>query len=242
VDLTDEGIGQVVHDLHQYEPNETRFLRERLRPGMTFVDIGANIGFYTLLGSRCVGGSGHVLAVEPEPYNRSLLCRNVARNQLNNVQVKSCALSAEPGTAILRRSDTNFGDHRVRASTEANGDETISLDTFDHVLLEAGLDRPDVVKMDTQGYECHIVRGMKRFLEDRHPAVVLTEYWPYGMRQAGGNPGEFLTTFADHGFAASVLNREGGLVASTVDSIDKYLPPEEDEPGGSFLNLVFSRD
>ena len=241
VDLTDEGLGRVVYDLHEYEPDETGFLSDRLHPGMFLVDIGANVGYYTLLASRLVGPTGQVIAFEPEAYNRLLLSRNVARNRLDNVRIMDCALGASSGSATIRCSSTNFGDHRVGTRDPMQGDVAIRIDTFDRMLTDVQSRLPDVVKMDTQGYECHIVKGMKRFFEAGHPALVLTEYWPYGMRQAGGEPSEFLRTFAEHGFVASVFTRDSGLAATPVDLIDAYLPPEGSDPGGCFLNLVFHR-
>jgi FkbM family methyltransferase len=242
VDLADEGIGQVIYDKRDYEPHETQVLRNTLKPGMTFVDVGANIGYFTVLAAKLVGQTGKVVAFEPEPHNHHLLRRNVSRNRLTNVSMLRCALGATPGTAMIHRSATNFGDHRIYGDANSAALTQVSVETFDRAIAGQGVRLPDVVKMDTQGFECHILHGMEQFFAAGHPATVLTEYWPHGMTRSGGDPTAFLQSFANHGFTASVLTRDGRCLDTPVNSINDYLPSFDPcAPDGCYLNIVFTR-
>jgi FkbM family methyltransferase len=87
--------------LHIYEPEKVAAFREHLRPGMTFVDVGANKGDFTLLAASLVGPSGRVISVEPGPTNQRWLQRSVAESGYRNVECVEAALGATPGTAIL---------------------------------------------------------------------------------------------------------------------------------------------
>src|SRR5262249_5079594 len=148
-----------------YEQGETAFLKETLREGMVFVDVGANIGYFTTLAARLVGRSGKVIAVEPEPRNYKLLRANIERNGLTNVQSFNCALGDGPGEAQLRRSVWNFGDHTIsRTGGSGNAFVTVPIESADRLLKTAGVPAVHVVKIDVQGYEVHVQRGMETIL------------------------------------------------------------------------------
>ncbi|MGH8164650.1 MAG: FkbM family methyltransferase, partial [Rhodanobacteraceae bacterium] len=102
-----------------YEPFETSLLTSELRPGMTVVDVGANIGYYTLLFSKLAGDKGRVYAFEPEPQNFALLERNLTRNHRANVTIFNEAASDQSGHSFLYLSTVNHGDHQAYPSGES---------------------------------------------------------------------------------------------------------------------------
>ena len=101
-----------------YEPFETSLLTAEVRPGMTIVDIGANIGYYTLLFSKLTGESGCVYAFEPEPKNFALLQQNLSRNNRTNVVAFNLAASDLTGESFLYLSSENHGDHQAYSSDD----------------------------------------------------------------------------------------------------------------------------
>lgn len=109
----DTYLTQSVLHLGEYEPMETRLVRERLQEGDVFLDVGANIGWYTVLASPRVGAGGKVIAFEPDPANAAMLRRNVEANGLTNVVVEEKALSNEPGKLKLFLDRKNLGRHSV---------------------------------------------------------------------------------------------------------------------------------
>ncbi|BAU48122.1 methyltransferase FkbM [Sulfurifustis variabilis] len=169
-----------------YEKDVVRVLVEGLRPGMTFVDVGAHVGFHTVIAARSVGARGKVYAFEPQPEVRSLLERNVAQNGYRSrCEVLGVAVSDRQGTGRLYLGKRERGHSSFYASdrtAEAIPVETTTLDRF-----FAGRGWPPVhwVKMDIEGAEAFALRGM-RGLVARNPALALImEFGVHTARDAG---------------------------------------------------------
>lgn len=174
-----------------YEPFETALLASLIRPGHLVVDIGANIGYYTLVFARAVGPDGHVIAFEPDPDNFRLLAHNVRSNGYRNVTLVPRAVSDKAGSASLFLSAANRGDHRLYDSHDGRESRAVETVTLDEVL--AGWHLPlDLIKMDIQGSEAMALRGMTATLQ-RHPGACLaSEFWPVGLARAGGSGDHYL--------------------------------------------------
>src|SRR5215472_351500 len=127
-------------------------LRELLRPGDCLLDIGANIGWFTVIGSRLVGHLGRVLAVEPDPFNLRLLKRNLRLNGCNNVEVFPWALGDRPGKATLYRSFNNQGDHQLAVHSDRPDYVRVRVTAVDE-LLKKWHQKIAFIKIDTQGSE-----------------------------------------------------------------------------------------
>jgi len=205
VDLED-GLGQYVFIHRRYEAFETSLIEQIARPGMTVVDIGANIGYYTLILASRVGKMGKVYAIEPEPTNMMLLQRNIQLNRLSNVVCEQTAVLDYEGQVTLYLSDINHGDHRVfdaadddrfNAGTPRNqiSVRTIVLDRY---LANVGA-QVDLVKMDIQGAEMLALDGMVNTLSNPN-LVLFCEFWPYALRQTHNEPSKFLESLKQLGF------------------------------------------
>lgn len=153
---------------------ERRFVRSRVRPGMTCVDVGANVGVYTQLLAHLVGPQGRVLAFEPSPSNFALL----ARRQLGlNVEIVQAAVGAFSGTTTLHLSSTLNVDHRTYATDDVRTGVQVPLVRLDDAVQGAEV---DFVKMDVQGYELHVLRGMTAILHGQRRLSMILEFWPWG--------------------------------------------------------------
>ncbi len=157
------------------EPGVLRFAQDRIASGDTVFDVGAHVGEWTLLFSELVGGSGRVVAFEPDPVARASLRKNVDMNHLSNVSVEETAVSDTPGrtrlaaerfgsglSSIVRRQDR--GTHYRAVEVEST--------TLDQYCETHDL-APDWIKIDAEGAEPLIVEGMSRLIETRHPSVIL---------------------------------------------------------------------
>jgi len=190
-----------------YEPFETKLIGACIKEGDVVVDVGANIGYYTLMFARSVGESGRVFAFEPDPVNFSLLERNVQRNGYRNVELIQKAVAAQTGTLRLYLSETNRGDHRVydsddrRASIEI---EAVDLDSF----FKGHDGRIDFIKMDIQGSEGGALRGMTDVLRNNAGVQLLTEYWPIGLHRFGLAADEFFRMLQRLDFKIYHVNEE----------------------------------
>lgn len=211
-----------------YEPLTTDLVRAKIAAGDVVLDIGANIGYYTLIFAKCVGPQGRVVAFEPEPGNFSLLQENVAANGYRNVSLFRLAVSDRAGRARLYLDGENAGDSRMYDSHDGRPSvdvETVRLD--DH--LGSSLGRIDLIKMDIQGAEPAALRGMLGLLEKHRGVKLVVEFWPYGLRLAGANAGEFLQTLCRAGFDLWNLDeRRGALLPTSVSQLLHQYPFEAD--------------
>lgn len=172
----------------EYEPQLTLLLSRLTPVGGVTVDVGANIGCHTLTLAQAVGSKGLVFAFEPNPPIRAVLERNVALNKFENVHIFNCALGDEPGTLPLRVPQANSAEHSNMGLASLVALETphdlinVPVQTLDAALGDLELDRVDVVKIDVQGYECQVLRGMANILERHRPAVIFEyELWAWNM-------------------------------------------------------------
>lgn len=168
---------------------ETELLSREIKQGDVVLDIGANIGYYTLLASKKVGAHGRVYAFEPDPTNFSLLRKNVALNGCENVILVNKAVAARSETLKLYLSEVNFGDHRTYASEEARESISIECTSIDDYFRDKD-ENIDFIKMDIQGFECKALSGMQATLKMSKGTRLTAEFWPYGLTRAGDSPEE----------------------------------------------------
>ncbi|MEO8056642.1 MAG: FkbM family methyltransferase [Acidobacteriota bacterium] len=203
VDTRDRVIATQLIGVGEWEPSETSAFLAQLREGMCVFDVGANIGYYTLLAARTVGPSGRVYAFEPEPRNFDLLTRNVAENGATNVRLVPAAVSSEAGTVRLHLDDANFGAHSLEAlsvrTRSGRSVEVRAVRLDDYVDEASGFPAGVLVKVDAQGAEALIVQGGRRLLARSRVAAVM-EIWPEGLARARADAGRLLADLEDLGF------------------------------------------
>jgi FkbM family methyltransferase len=153
-----------------YEPEQTRHFRELLRPGATVVDVGAHVGYYTLLAAELVGPRGRVFAFEPNPRNCAFLRSHVAANGLANVTVEESAVSDRSGMA---RFDFGTGTGTGRLAHSGTLEVgTVALDEYcaAHRIV------PDAIKIDVEGAELDVLRGAEATIAARPPVLFLSTH------------------------------------------------------------------
>ena len=186
-----------VHEV--YEPVETTLLKKFLQPGQTFVDVGANIGYYTLLAARIVGPKGKVYAFEPDPTNFALLTKNISANGYANVIAVNQALSSKTGAAKLYLNPANRGDHRIYDSHDGRPSVEIQMTSLDGYFKK--LDKKvHFIKMDVQGAETAALAGMKGLIRKNKGLKLVTEFSPGSLKAFGANPKKYLKDLSALGF------------------------------------------
>jgi FkbM family methyltransferase len=181
-----------------WEINEALLFRAHIRLGSTVIDIGAHIGYYTLLSARAVGSHGRVIAVEPDPDNAALLRENIRRNRLSNVTVVEAVAWRETTRLQLRRDPVNTGDNRVVLGVDGYDVPAVALD-------EQLADLPiSLVKIDAQGTDHIAVEGMRQTLTRCRP-VVFTEFWPQGIREFGDDPATVIDGYRQLGYRITMI-------------------------------------
>ena len=200
-----------------YERGSLARWRELVKDGMTVVDVGANIGIYTLIAARR-NPNGRVIAIEPNAENADVLERMIKVNSLRNVTVLRVAAGATRGQGMLHLDQHNKGQHSLVAFQEAVGSETVSVHRIDDVMSEMGVHRVDLVKMDIEGFEAKAFAGMSGLLDTGHPTL-LFEFMPEWIRRAGDDPCELLMSLEKRGYHLSTLNEDDGSAEPLTDIV-----------------------
>lgn len=203
---------------------ERRLLRKLIRPGMTVLDIGANIGVYTAFLAKLVGPSGRVIAFEPEE-------RNVARlrtltQRYKQVEVVHAAVSDRSGVLKLYVADDLNVDHRSYAPVETRPSIEVRCVALDDFVAQRY--QVHAIKMDIQGAELAALRGARQLLTSNPAPFLLLEYWPYGLRSAGHDPADLIAELESTGFELSAVG-------------DAPFPSVEATHADEYVNVVARR-
>jgi FkbM family methyltransferase len=205
-----------------FEPNEFAFLDRTLRRGMTFVDVGANDGLYTLFAARRVGSRGRVVAVEPSSRERGNLERNLALNRLKNVTVVPAALAAEAGRADLQIAPAVHGGHNTLGGFAHEGvtaiaAEPVAVETLDAVAQRLALGKVDVIKIDVEGAEVKVLAGGRELLKASRP-VLLIEANEQALRKQATSTEEMLALLGSLNYEIFVFSDATGLVERWIEA------------------------
>lgn len=203
---------------------EKEFLMEHIRTGDVILDIGANIGYYTLLFARAVGPNGHVFAFEPDPSNLQLLQRNISNNGYGNVTICPVAVSDTCGPHRLYKSRTHGGTHRIYTSTACAGYIEINSTSLDKWYESYG-GRISLIKMDIEGAEPLAIRSAAALIRRNPQAILFTEFYPTALREAGTDPQTYLDQLALLGFRVYQVDQKTQQVRpATIGSLLKQCP------------------
>lgn len=172
------------------EPESVEWVESVAKPGMTVIDVGAHIGYYTRLLSDLVGPSGRVYAFEPHPDNLEFLRHNTRK--LGNVEVLGAAVSDRVGSVTLHVSAGHSNHSLIDGYTEEEGRievESVALDAFaaDKGIAEIGL-----VKVDVEGAEPLVMEGMTGLMKSKRVGALLLEFNAPALLQGGVEPASFI--------------------------------------------------
>jgi FkbM family methyltransferase len=156
------------------EPPVQEALRRLLAPGDVFYDIGANVGFFTLLGARLVGPSGRVVAVEPVPWCARAVGRNIELNGFGHAQIRAQAVGGADGSARLLVVGEASWSHLESTGRHADVREEIDVAVvaLDSLVAAGTIPPPDVLKIDTEGAELQAIEGARETIARHRPAIV----------------------------------------------------------------------
>jgi len=217
-----------------YEPDVTAFLKENVAAGQTAIDLGANIGYFTLLFAQLVGKDGQVVAFEPDPQNCQLLEKNVRANGYTNVTVRREAVADYSGRAPLFLSDVNPGDHSLTDVDSKRDTADVDVVTLDSALAQLR-GRVHWIKMDIQGAELAALRGMRSLLESCPALTIVTEFCPRALARFGEDPADLLSLLTQSGFEMRELDRTGNTREARAEVVAQRVGVEV----GTYVNLVF---
>ena len=209
-DPADQVIAPQLVEFGVWEPGLTALVRQRVRSGGTFVDVGANVGYYTLLAAKLVGPVGRVIAFEPVPAQFELMRRGVEANGFRRgVHLEQKALSNKRGTLELYLSATNQGANSI-VQTPGGSQISVPAMTLDE-YFGAG-SRVDFIKMDIEGGEGFALEGMQQTLRSNRAIELAVEFSPWKLEHAGYSPKRLLDLLTDDGFVLHIINEKSGAL------------------------------
>jgi len=181
------GVEKLVFVLREHYEPELIYLEKVLSSKSVFIDVGANLGIYTLVASRLVGQAGRVIAVEPSFQSFPVLQENIVLNRLTNVLALSVALAEKTAKAWLYQGK-DPGQNSLGKDPSCNGAvEEVFTQTLDSVLLDASIDKVDLIKMDVEGAEELVLRGANRVVTSERPMIIF-EFQPQAAQRLGLSP------------------------------------------------------
>jgi FkbM family methyltransferase len=223
VDPSDWAVGATIAAVRRYEPEVTAVIRTLIGPGASFVDVGANIGWFSLLAGSIVGASGTVVAVEPNLRNCELLRASKTANGFEHIDVVAGAASDTTGWLAL---ETDASNGRVIPLGPIDGrSEAIPCSyvvpalTLDQLLGDRQVESVDAMKVDVEGVEARVFAGAERLLSEQHPAIVF-EWFPVALRSTVDvEPDVPLDLLRAHGYSITVI----GHPSAEAESADQGL-------------------
>jgi len=216
--------------LGSHEPAVCKVIQEYVKPGYVVIDIGAHIGYFTLLFAKLVGEEGLVIAFEPLEETFAVLRENVALNHYRNVRLENRAVSESSGVVLLYRDEWvafPAASHIIPNTRSRLLTYTVSAVCLDEYIIESKeIKRVDFVKIDVEGAEGLVIKGMKKVLERDKPILVVEVHG-----EADGSPSEALLILKEAGYTLWKLEGEGIAGRATVEYRGHVLAvPGYDEP------------
>jgi FkbM family methyltransferase len=194
------------------------FMRSHLRPGMTVLDVGANVGDVAAVAAECVTSTGVVVGFEASPVNVEQLRERFRHS--SHVQIRHAAVTDHAGTLTLHLDAKSSKRHSLFAAAVSVRGDTVTVPAVTLDGLRDELARVDFIKVDAQGAEGRILAGGRALLARDQP-VVLFELWPWGMAAAGSSPSELFALLDALGYRSVRLSVKGRQ--KSRPSIDRFL-------------------
>ncbi|MEM1109174.1 MAG: FkbM family methyltransferase [Planctomycetota bacterium] len=214
----------IVHG--HWELAVTHVFESVLKPGMTVLDIGANIGYFTLHAARSVGSEGKVMAFEPTPDNLHFLRSNLLMNGFSWVQVIDQALWNEAGTMTMRTLEGFSGGHTLIgvAPDQLAEHEMVEVPTVRLDDLLGHDNHVDVIKMDAEGAEPMILEGMEKTLAANPKLKILLEFAPESLQAVGRDYHEYLRALEKQGFSIGLIDWDVQVKPIDLKKLDELIP------------------
>lgn len=215
VDMTDQAVGIALANA-SYEPHVTSIFKQFVKPGMRVIDIGANIGYFSLLAAQIVGNNGAVYSIEPNMDNCKLLQASKNLNKFEQISILQVAASDTTSLLTLNTSYSNGTTSTLSQNAEilmaSRTVPAIKIDSYK--IFDAGV---DFIKIDIEGAEYRALKGASRLIERCKP-VIVSEFSPTAMPSVSGVDGvTYLKFLVSLGYDISVIHIDGSIQKKGAD-------------------------
>ena len=230
-----------------WEPTLTKYISDNLSQGDIFVDVGANIGYYSCMAANIVGDTGTVHAIEASPKIFLLLCNNISLNKANNIQSHNIAVSNQQGfLSIYAGKKSNIGQTTTRIENSSEykliKETEIQADTLDNIIGINDLINARIIKIDVEGAEWQVLQGIENIIPHlSHRTEIVIEISPVSLLKQGIHPQQIIKIFLNSGYSAYTIedaNEPSNYMKNK--STQKIRPLQSDIVGQ--LDILFSKN
>lgn len=234
-----------------HEKATTELFKSKVKPGNIVLDLGANLGYFSLLAARLVGEQGKVYAFEPEPVNRGYFLKNIELNNYKNIMVYPYAVSNKRDKVKLYICPYDSGHHTLnqyggireyKPHKCTPEEKFIEVETvkLDDCLKDKKI---DVIKMDVEGSEMLTLMGMDEIIQRNENLKMFVEFFPLLIREMGSSPEEFIQKLFDYGFSIFMIPGDYHAGKKTmqfhdVSEVMRSCPPHKPK---SHINLYLEK-
>jgi FkbM family methyltransferase len=194
-----------------YEYPVVQLIHSILQRGDVAIDIGAHIGYFSSLFSRLVGSSGKVIAFEPCPENFPVLVHNLSHKRSSNVHPVQVAVSDQTGHSLLYISPGHSNHSLIPGYTSNEGAVQVDSVTLDQYLIDAKIDHIDLIKIDAEGAEPKILKGMKGLISTNPHLALIMEINPKALEVGGSSVNDLLMIITDYHLIPRIILSDGRL-------------------------------
>ena len=214
-----DSLGLSITNIH--EKTETELVKQEIHEGDYVVDVGAHIGYFSLIFSKIVGKQGKVFSFEAEPSNFEILKKNLEENNIQNVICENIAISDKIGKIKLFTSESSTGN-RLFSSKGSNFIEVES-NTLDN-YFGTKIKNIKFIKLDIQGGEPLAIKGMEKIIENNNSLKIMLEWWPNGIKKLGENPESHLELLEGVGYQILEIDDKNRKIIPTniKELVKKY--------------------
>ena len=204
-----------------FEYRETKLLEKYIRPGMTYLDVGANIGWHTLVAAKLVGVTGKVISFEPVLSTYTHLDKNIRLNQLRNVRLFRYGLSnTNNSVPIYPVSQDNDGSNSLFSiRKDSTPIEVIETKVGSEILMAVGVNHIDFCKIDVEGAEMNVLEGLDSLLKNKRIKILMIELNEIALERAGRTGKQLVEKLKNYGFNIIDIRSR--------DNVNEFTPPKE---------------
>ena len=217
--------------LHQFEKNELEVFQSLMANGSVLIDAGANIGLYSIIGSKLAGKNGRVYSFEPSKGTFKLFLKNIELNSATNITAINKGLGDIIGESLVLKHNSENDDaenfiSRSETKTDqqiavVSSSELITIDTLDNFQQVNKIDKVDFLKIDVEGYEYYVLKGAENLLKNNPDIIILFECADHLAKRAGSNQREVFNLLGTLGFEIAQWDeKEKKWICDNIDSVN----------------------
>ena len=204
-----DGVARLTYYFNYHEPEIFKFLNRYLSPGMTFCDIGSNIGLYSLFASKRVGNNGRVFSFEPQEQTYQRIIESIKVNNFKNIHVEQMAIGMKNSYCNILIDDDSAKSHITNDKNNKKVLSKIKMIRFDDFYRYLKNKRIDYIKIDVEGYEYFVLIGMKRLLKKLPPKIIQLELYDRLLIQQKSNKEDVYKLLIKYKYIFKKINSNG---------------------------------